>query len=158
MSQIQRDLVFGIGLLAFVAPFYWLSYHFTGQEILERARDVGPTFMPRLLLIALAVQAACLVALSLKNLLGNSKPTLAPPPALWHLRPALMFASFLVYVYLATVLGYIVSTMAFLALSLLLLGERKLWKLILLPPAITLSIYLLFENLLEVWLPAGIIF
>ncbi|MEW5913556.1 MAG: tripartite tricarboxylate transporter TctB family protein [Thermodesulfobacteriota bacterium] len=157
MNQTRRDLAFGIGLLVFVAPLYWLSYYFTGQKIIQQARDVGPAFLPRLLLIALAVQAAFLIGLSLKNLARES-PVAPPPPALWHLRPALVFLAFVVYVSLATVLGYVISTVAFLGLSFFLLGERKLWKLLLLPPAITLMVYLLFETLLEVWLPRGTIF
>ena len=69
-----------------------------------------------------------------------------------------MFGTFLVYIYLATLFGYIASTIAFMVLSFYLLGVRKVWMLVVIPLAITLATYYLFENLLNVYLPTGSLF
>ena len=155
MTRARRDLLMGLLLLAFAVAFYVLTYHFRGQEILDQARDVGPTFLPRILLVALGVQAVCLVAYSLAR---KTEPSVDGHNLkhLWQARPALMFAAFLVYAYLATILGYVLSTLAFLVLSFFLLGVRKIWQLVVIPPAITLAVYYLFENVLGVWLPSGV--
>ena len=155
MTRARRDFLMGLLFLGFAVVFYVLTYYFQGQEILEQATDVGPTFLPRILLAALGIQAVCLIAYSMVR---KRKPSaeghdLKP---LWQARPVLMFATFFVYTYLATILGYVVSTLAFLILSLFLLGVRKIWQLVVIPPAITLAVYYLFEKVLGVWLPSGI--
>ena len=157
MSLAQRDLMMGILLLVFAVVFYILTYHFSGYELEEIPGDVGLTFLPRLLLSALALEAVFLIIFSLKA--HWRKPADADErKALLHVRPFIMFGAFLVYVYLATLFGYIIATIAFLVLSFYLLGVRTIWLLTVIPPAITLASYYLFGHALNVYLPSGSIF
>lgn len=157
MSQAQRDLMMGILLLIFAITFFVLTYHFYGYELEEIPQDVGAGFLPRLLLVALAVQAVFLIFFSLRDHM-KWQADATRPKALFQVRPFIMFGAFLVYVYLATLFGYVISTMAFMVLGFYLLGVRSLWPLILIPPAITLASYYLFGTLLNVFLPSGSLF
>lgn len=153
----QRNLMMGILILSFAISFYALTYQFTGYEFEKMPGDVGPTFLPRLMLAALALESMFLVFFSLRET-GKDSPDLVKPAPFWHRRPIIMFGTFLVYIYLATLFGYIASTIAFMALSFYLLGVRKAWMLAVIPPAITFGTYYLFENLLNVCLPTGSVF
>ena len=157
MTQAQRDLMMGILLLIFAIAFFLLTYHFSGYEVEEIPHDVGAGFLPRLLLAALALQAIFLIFFSLRDHL-KTKGDASRPKALFQIRPFVMFGAFLVYVYLATLFGYIISTIVFMILGFYLLGVRSLFPLILIPPAITLASYYLFGTLLNIFLPSGSLF
>lgn len=162
MDRTKRDLLMGCLLLVFSMVFYALTYRFPdyGYHLAQRARAVGlgATFMPRLLLGALFLESLFLVLSSLyraKKAVEKEPRRLSP---LLQGKPAVMFGAFVVYVYLATLVGYVISTIAFLAVSFYLLGVRKVWLLMVVPPVITVAIYYLFEVLLGAWLPSGSLF
>lgn len=157
MTRVQRDLLMGGLLLLFAISFYALTYHFSGYEFEEVPNDVGSTFLPRLMLAALTLESIFLIFSSLRRK-GKISADSEKPKQLWHSRPLIMFGAFLAYVYLATLFGYVVSTIVFLVLSFYLLGVRKVWLLVVVPPAITLATYYLFEILLDVYLPSGNLF
>ena len=157
LTKAQRDLMMGILLLIFAIAFLVLTHHFSGYELEEIPGDVGVHFFPRLLLAALALQAVALIFFSRRDHL-KTKASGTKPKALLQSRPFIMFLAFLVYVYLATLFGYVISTIAFMVLGFYLLGVRSLWPLILIPPAITLASYYLFGTLLNVFLPSGSLF
>ena len=153
----QRNLLMGTLLLLCAIVFYVLTYHFGGYELEKVPYDMGPTFLPRLLLAALGIEAVFLIAFSLKK---KAKPPAgaAAPKAILQMRPLIMFCAFLVYVYLATLLGYIIATIAFMVISFLLLGVRRVWTLVLVPPVITFATYYLFGSVLNIYLPTGSLF
>ena len=157
LTSAQRDLMVGILLLLFAIAFFVLTYHFSGYELEEIPQDVGAGFLPRILLVALAVQAVFLIFFSLRDHI-QSQADATKPKALFQVRPFVMFGAFLVYVYLATLFGYVISTIAFMVLGFYLLGVRSPMPLILIPPAITLASYYLFGTLLNVFLPSGSLF
>lgn len=158
MGRAQRDLVAGFFLLGFSLFFFILTYHFPefGYSLEQRPRTVGlgPTFMPRLVLGALAVESLVLISSFFRARKRTAQPAEELKP-LWHPKTVIMFGAFLLYVYLATLVGYTLSTLVFLALSFLVLGVRKVWLLLVIPPALTFGVYLLFERLLGVSLPSG---
>jgi putative tricarboxylic transport membrane protein len=158
MKRTQLDFIAGLLLAAFSLVLYILSYDFTGYKIMSQARDVGPTFLPRLLLILLAIQSVFLIIQSYRKLRNDLPEGESGKVHLFHFKPFLLFVIFLAYVYMAVVLGYLTSTFLFLLASFFLLGLRKLWMLMVIPPATTALVYLLFEKLLGIWLPGGILF
>ena len=157
LSMKQRDLLTGILLVLCALLFYVLTYHFGGYELEKVPYDMGPTFLPRLLLAALGIEAIFLIVFSLAKK-AKSPAGAAGLKALLQMRPVIMFCAFLVYVYLATLLGYIVATIAFMVISFFLLGVRRVWTLVLVPPAITFATYYLFGSVLNIYLPSGSLF
>jgi putative tricarboxylic transport membrane protein len=158
MGQAQRDLAAGCLLLGFSVFLFILTYRFPefGYSLEQRPRTVGlgPTFMPRLVLGALAVESLALISSFFRARKKAARPAEGLKP-LWHLKPMIMLGAFLLYVYLATVVGYGLSTILFLAVSFLVLGVRKAWLLMVIPPALTFGVYVLFERLLGISLPLG---
>jgi putative tricarboxylic transport membrane protein len=157
MTQAQRNLAMGVLYLIFAILFFVLTYHFSGYELEVIPHDVGDTFLPRILLVALALQAISLICFSLRDHFKSHDDS-TEPKAFFQVRPLVMFGAFLAYVYLATLFGYIISTLAFMVLGFYLLDVRSLWPIIFIPPAITLASYYLFGILLNVYLPSGNLF
>jgi hypothetical protein len=155
----QADLIMGILLLVLSIFFYVLTYHFSGYEIEKIPHDMGPAFLPRLLLGALVLESIVLVFQAiLKKGKSDSdgKPVKLKP--IFQGRPMIMLGAFLLYIYLTTLFGYNVATLAFVFLAFLFLGVRSFWVLILVPPIITLATYFLFGTVLNIYLPSGSLF
>jgi hypothetical protein len=153
----QADLLMGCVLLGLSILFYILTFNFGGYEMEKVPHDPGPTFMPRLLLAALGVEAVFLIITgSARRLEGDETP--AKLNAVFQTRPLVMLAAFLVYIYLTFFFGYIIATMAFMLLAFFLLKVRGIWSLLLIPPAITAATYFLFGTVLNIYLPTGEIF
>jgi hypothetical protein len=158
LSVRQRDLVMGILLLLLAGVSYALTYYFSGSDFEEIPYDVGPNFLPRVLLLALAVESVFFIFMAAGRKKGVLEQGGQKPEPFLQVRPAIMLAAFLVYVYLVTLFGYVASTIAFLALSFYMLGVKKIWLLLILPLGITAATYYLFETLLDVYLPSGSLF
>ena len=157
LSKEHGDLLMGAVLLTFTALFYLLTYKFSGYTMDETAHDVGPTFMPRLMLIVLGIESiGLLIAAGLK--IARLSETKTPLPKVLQARPFIMLAAFLAYIWLTTLFGFLIATEAFMLMALFLLGVRGLWTLLLVPPAITAATYFLFSNLLNIFLPVGSLF
>ena len=154
ITREQGDLLIAIGLLVFTFVLYGLTYKFSGYTMEENPHDVGPTFMPRLMLIIMGIECMGLaIASGLKILRSTESAT--PLPKVLQARPFIMLAAFLLYIWLTTLFGFLIATVAFMLLSLILLGVRNLWTLLLVPPTITTAIYFLFSRLLNIFLPVG---
>ncbi len=153
VSFKQGDLIMGMIMLTFSVVFYYFSYHFAGYEIEKVPYDVGPAFLPRLLLGALAIES---VALILSGVSKNADTR--PMKPLFQLKPIVMLAAFVVYIFLCIFFGYVIATMAFMILAFFLLGVRGVWTLILVPPIITLATWFLFGTILGIYLPTGSLF
>ena len=147
----------GSCLLLFSITFYLLTYHFSGFPLEKVTGDVGPRFFPRLFLAALAFESICLILSSAKSLqkLSNVQELQIKH---FHGLPFIMLAAFMLYIGLTFLAGYILATIAFMILSIYLLGVRNVWQLVIIPPGIALATYFLFQVILDVYLPMGSIF
>lgn len=157
LTRKQGDLVMGCVLLAFSIFFYIMTYNFSGYEIEKVPFDTGPTFLPRLLLIALAIESVALLIIAAGKKITESE---APKKldAVFQSRPMIMLAMFLAYIYLTTFFGYIIATLAFMVVAFIILGVRSIWTLLLVPPLITAATYFLFGTVLNIYLPEGSLF
>lgn len=149
----QGDLIMGIVMLTFSVVFYYFSYHFAGYEMEKVPHDVGPAFLPRLLLGALAIES---VALILAGVSKNADNRSMKP--IFQLKPIVMLVAFVVYIFLCTFFGYMIATMAFMILGFFVLGVRGMWTLLLVPPVITVATWFLFGTILGIYLPTGSLF
>ncbi|MBM3449529.1 MAG: tripartite tricarboxylate transporter TctB family protein [Armatimonadetes bacterium] len=110
---------------------------------------VGPASYPILL-------GACLLALGAALLL---KPGGAPAPDQGLAGPqAIRFGAALgAYVAVIEPVGFLISTFVFLATTILMLGERSFVRAGAVAAAATISLWALFERLLSVLLPKGLL-
>lgn len=123
---------------------------------------LGAEFFPRVLLVILAAGSLLLVAL---DILRHRRKA-ATPEGLPRFRgvpraiPAI-FASFAGYVFLIPILGFVLATLAFVAVAQALLGPhrpRDLPRIGLLAVGTAVATYLIFERYLHVFLPRGVLF
>lgn len=157
LSREQGDLLMGAILLSFTVLFYLLTYKFSGYSMEENTHDVGPSFMPRLMLAVMGIESVGLLISSWFKIARSSEPT-TPLPRVLQARPFIMLAAFLAYIGLTTLFGFLIATEVFMLIALFLLGVRGLWTLLLIPPAITAATYFLFSNVLNIFLPVGSLF
>ena len=66
---------------------------------------------------------------------------------------AMIFALCLAYAFAMQLIGFVVSTIAFLFVFLLMLGERRKSMIVLVPVLTSLGVYFFFEKALSVMLP-----
>jgi putative tricarboxylic transport membrane protein len=74
------------------------------------------------------------------------------------LRLALLLGVSVAYVVALRPLGFLAASTLFLALSLLILGERRILILLLVPAGLTGGVLFIFTSLLGLRLPAGTLF
>jgi len=74
---------------------------------------------------------------------------------LW--RPAILIAGLFVYSIVLDSLGYVIATIILAAVVLRVLDTKTWWKLAVISLALSIGTYLLFDRLLDVSLPAGIL-
>jgi putative tricarboxylic transport membrane protein len=137
-----------------------------------RGNAPGPGFFPELMAIAgvvvgLAICGRALVTLRAQR--RNAAPADAgrsrvpsasaqPETAGDWLRLALLLGVSVAYVVALRPAGFMAASALFLALSLLILGERRILILLLVPAGLTAGVLFIFTSLLGLRLPAGTLF
>jgi len=113
---------------------------------------LGPNFFPWAMVIAIAVLSIGLLARSLKSRHATAS---APAGSGRTMLLKLGFFVILMLVYAAVYIpvGYLGSTIGFFVVAMLVLGERRPIHVVAIPVAIVVGIYLVFTQLLKVYLP-----
>jgi putative tricarboxylic transport membrane protein len=115
--------------------------------------DVGPGFFPRLVAAVLILLSAMLIVSAFRR----QPDAVEKGPSDWK-KPLLGMALTFVYLALVYGLGFYVSTPVFLLGFIWLFGYRKPAAIGAVAVLVTLFVYLTFENVLQVPLPAGVFF
>jgi len=117
---------------------------------------IGPAFFPEILAGGLIVFSALLIV---QALLGKSVGEVQK----LNLRDKgikrilLAVAGMVVYCALLKPVGFIIATIPFIMFYMFLLGSRKTAHYLWVPVAITLAVYLVFEKVLLLSLPGGLL-
>lgn len=132
----------GYGLEATTIP------SFPGQEL--------EVFKPRTMPLALALAGLVLCAIHILQLVSNAETIGGPGMSALNLRPTVaLTGTMLGYGFLLQPFGFVVATSLFLAAGFLILGERRLPLLLVLPPAFSLVFFLFMTRLLGLYLAPG---
>lgn len=117
---------------------------------------VGPSYFPNILAGLLIFFSACLIVFAL---LGKSKGSVEPLRLSdkGAQRGLATLAATIVFCVVVEPLGFLPTSVIFLILMMLLMGNRKPWQILIAPPLVTLAIWLIFEKLLKLSMPAGIL-
>jgi len=122
----------------------------------SRYRSISPSFFPNLLGTALAVLSLFLVVEGIRKKpspifnLQTSKRNM--------IRAGLLLGGLIVFMVLFRILGFALMAFVFAAVSQVILGERRILKMLIVAFAVTAVLYILFVVLLRVPFPAGILF
>jgi len=117
---------------------------------------VGPSFFPTILAGLLIIFSVASIIFAVK---GKSKGSVEP--IRWSdkgvQRGLIMLVATIVFCAVLEPLGFIPSAIVFLVLMMLLMGNRKPRQLLVAPLLVTFSIWLIFEKLLNLSMPAGVL-
>jgi putative tricarboxylic transport membrane protein len=117
---------------------------------------IGPSYFPNILATLLIVFSAALLAGALR---GRSKGRVEPlrlsDPGV--VRGLITLAAGFLFCALLDTLGFLITSEIFLVFMIWMLGKRKALPLIVAPPVITLAAWLLFEKVLYLSLPPGVL-
>jgi|GEM_PF-3617629 len=141
------DKISAIALLLFCGWAWWMT-----KSLPSGIRDsLGVTFFPQLMIILVAGLSLGLLA---RSFIGRDKMEKNPFPSKGVLgRMALFLLLLIGYCMLYEPLGFILSSAVALPLGMLLLGERRLVHVVVVPWAVILVAYLGFTKLMKVFLP-----
>jgi hypothetical protein len=146
------DIVGGLVGILIGLYVFWEGAHMPPDLIMK----VGPSFFPDIL-------ASLLIFFSLASivfaLMGKSKGSVAPIKLSDKgvQRGLVMLLATMIFCAVLDPLGFMPTSVIFLVLMMLLMGNRKPLQLAIAPLIVTVSIWLIFEKVLNLSLPAGIL-
>ena len=117
---------------------------------------IGPSFFPNILAGLLILFSVVLLVNALR---GKSKGTLEPLrlSSKGTQRGLVTLAATIVFCAVLESLGFILTAIIFLMFMMVLMGKRKPLPILLVPPLITFFVWLVFEKVLFLSLPAGVL-
>lgn len=147
-ERVMGMVIAGLGLLMFLNTFT--------MSFMMLADDPGPRLLPRVVSIALII---CGVGLAFYKSEGAKQLTFKLNDN--SKRMVISFIALLAYALLFNIIGYIISTFVFLSFLTWYLTKEKdkatIWKSLINGFFVTAIIYVVFSQLLNVILPAGLL-
>ena len=153
------DIIVGIFFMALSVVLMIMAQMLPKSKVME----IGPDFMPMVIGVLTFILAAIFTFLSVKNF--KAKVAAIDPdsiPECDYKRVLSSIILVLVYVFILKPVGFIVSTLAFLFLQMLVLspdderGKKDMIKLAVIDVIFTLVVFFLFRYGFKIVLPAGI--
>ncbi|MEY8752261.1 tripartite tricarboxylate transporter TctB family protein [Alkalicoccobacillus gibsonii] len=147
-ERVMGMVIAGLGLLMFLNTFT--------MSFMMLADDPGPRLLPRVVSIALIL---CGIGLAFYKSEGAKQLTFKLNEN--SKRMVISFLALLAYALLFNIIGYIISTFVFLSFLTWYLTKEKdkatIWKSLINGFIVTAIIYVVFSQLLNVILPAGLL-
>lgn len=109
----------------------------------------GPSFLPWLMIGGIALFSLILMWRSQRL----APAAQAPFGARLLAQIGGFLALMLAYAWAYEPVGYLISSLVFFVVALLLLGERRLLQLVLVPPGVVVTVYLVFTHVMKVYMP-----
>lgn len=153
------DIVVGVFFMAISAALIVMAQMLPKSKVME----IGPDFMPMVIGSVAFILAAILTFLSVKNFKMHAKELEGAEIADCDYKRVLSsIILVLIYVFILQPVGFIISTMAYLLLQMLVLSpdderdKKHVIRLIVIDIVFTLVVFFLFRYGFKIVLPAGI--
>lgn len=153
------DIIVGIFFMALSAILMVMAQALPKSKVME----IGPDFMPMVIGGLTFALAAILTILSVKNFkMHAAEIDPSKLPDCDYKRVLLSVILVLIYVFILQPVGFIVSTLVFLPLQMLVLspedkrGKKDIILLLVIDVIFTLAVFFLFRYGFKIVLPAGI--
>lgn len=141
----MKDMDCWAGL--FLIGFSFLGAAFGKQIVQLKSQGLSAAFFPNLLFVVLAICGFILIYQGWKR--ENKAPL---PRFIWR-KLCPWFALLAVYSFAFENIGFLVATVAFMLVSMLLLGERRVIMLGIIPLVSSFGIYYLFSKVFMIAMP-----
>ncbi|MDR1519566.1 MAG: tripartite tricarboxylate transporter TctB family protein [Planctomycetota bacterium] len=152
---MRHNRIIAIGLLAFTAVAGYLTTQLSESTMLG---EPGPKFFPTLILILIAILSLVLFTV------GGNRPRAAAAADSLRIEErlstreaALFFGVFLAGLGCMKLVGFSLSMIAALTAMLTLAGWKIFPRALVFSGVLVLAVYFLFDRLLEITLPTGIL-
>lgn len=152
------DIVVGLFFMAISAIMIGMAAMLPKSAVM----DIGPEFMPTVIGVVTFILAAILLVLNLKNMKLRVAEAGAEADDCDYKRVLSSAILILVYVFILKPVGFIVSTLLYLPLQMLVLApdeernKKSLVKLFIVDVVFTMIVFFLFRYGFKIVLPAGI--
>jgi len=150
-SKKIPDIIYGL-IFMFVGLYFFIKATSFPEDYIMK---IGPDFYPKILSGSMIVLS---VALIVSTVLGKSSSGFIPINLKDKQFQKLVASCGLAVLYtlLLKTAGFLPITILFIFVFMLLLGKRQILSLTLVPIATTFGVWLIFEKLLTVSLPVGL--
>lgn len=122
----------------------------------DAVMNIGPSFFPIVLAGFLILFSVVLIINALK---GKSKGTVTPLKLSDKgvQRGLITLIASIVFCVVLEPLGFIPSSIIFLVFMMFVMGNRKPLQILIAPPLVTITVWLIFEKVLNLSMPAGVL-
>jgi putative tricarboxylic transport membrane protein len=157
MIKAKRDCINALVIVAFAAVLFFAIDTIPDPGI----RRTGPAFFPRIVVPALGILGLVLLLDSIRRMLTErQEPLVLDPRVLYRNNHKIIFIFLACGAYIPALyyLGYLIATPFFLLGVYLFLAKRtgkRFWAVILGYLLFTVLLYVVFQQVLYVFLPAG---
>ncbi|MZQ99694.1 MAG: tripartite tricarboxylate transporter TctB family protein [Acidaminobacter sp.] len=154
MSEKRRDIIGSIIFIIF--GIFLFAVSFTVKTIIEN--DVGPAFMPKIVAVAIVIVSVSKLIIALKN--NSASYTTEKKSKDDKMGSLLTILNLGAYVVLFEPLGFIISSIVYLILQMIILSDKvnfKPVKFAIISVASTVAIYFLFVYAFNLMLPEGLL-
>jgi len=150
MTLKKENIIFGIIGMALSLYVFWATSQFPKDKIM----GIGPSFFPRILATGLFVFGFILIVLNLlKADQSAGKSFSIKDPGIQ--RSIIAFTATMVYVFAISFLGFVISTIIYLASLMYLMRFRKIIRVTIISVSVSIVVYTIFNTLLNISLPKG---
>ena len=146
------DLVGGIVGASLGLFALWTSWNMPADVVMK----IGPGFFPSILSGLLILFSCVLVVKALRGG-GQHASDVPATTGEGKVRGLLALVATIAFVAVLEPLGFIPSAIVFLTLMMLVMGKRKPLPILLAPTLVTVGVWLVFEKLLHLSMPPGIL-
>lgn len=119
--RIKKNLWSGIVAVAFSAVLWFALPYCIKSKVNTLTSAVGPDYLPRLIIILMAICGVCLMIYSLVFKKDETVEVVLKEEA----RTFVFIALILAYILLMPILGFLITTLAFSCLALFFMETRK---------------------------------
>jgi putative tricarboxylic transport membrane protein len=149
MPMSRRDIIAAIMLLFFSALYAWAAFDIPNRTI---PNTPGPSFFPFVIITIVGILSLALLAKGISGLRSDNNQSVQTQAS--HL-PATTMVVFLVYLVLLPWIGFVIASIAFFAILMLLYGCRKPVKIVIWSLVLPVGLFVIFTQAFQILLPSG---
>lgn len=151
MDSKRIDLVVGIVLCILSLAIYLYAEQYSGRGV----NRYGPNYFPQALSLMLFLTSVALIVQALR---GKALKGLEKINKQGFVRAAVTLVMAVAYLLMMKVVGFYISTIIFLYVVMMYLGQKNQWVRVLVSISVASAVYGLFYYFLKIPLPEGIFY